>query len=81
MRLPILEKTSAWGATNRYGVRYMPTWPHVSLGISAHLWPPKFAHLSLHLPVGVVIVGFVGAPAPTPGTGRPNPPQTITKSR
>jgi hypothetical protein len=46
---------------NRYGVRYMPTWPHVSLGISAHLWPPKFAHLSLHLPVGVVIIGHIGA--------------------
>jgi len=47
---------------NRYGVRWMPTWPHVSLGVSAHLHP-KFGHLSLHLPVGVLIIGFIGADA------------------
>lgn len=45
----------------RYGVRFMATWPHVSLGISAHVWPLKFAHLSLHLPVGVLIVGYRGS--------------------
>lgn len=45
---------------NRYGVRWMPTWPHVSLGVSLHIgW--LFSHLSLHLPVGVVIVGCVGS--------------------
>jgi len=38
---------------NRYGIRWMSTWPHISLGISAHLWPLKHAHLTLHLPVGV----------------------------
>jgi hypothetical protein len=46
---------------NRYGIRYMVTWPHVSLGISAHLWPPKFAHVSIHLPIGVVVIGHIGA--------------------
>ncbi len=45
---------------NSYGVRFMPTWPHVSMGLSAHLWPPKFAHVSLHLPIGVVIIGCTG---------------------
>ncbi len=42
-----------------YGVRWMPTWPHISLGISAHL-AFKFGHLSLHLPVGVLIFGYIG---------------------
>jgi hypothetical protein len=45
--------------TRRYGVRFMPTWPHISLGISAHI-DRKFGHLSVHLPVGVVIFGFLG---------------------
>lgn len=45
---------------NSYGVRFMGTFPHISLGISAHVWPPKFAHLSLHLPIGVVIIGCTG---------------------
>ncbi len=45
----------------RYGYRWMDTWPHISLGISAHVWPPKFAHLSLHLPFGVLILGYRGA--------------------
>ena len=45
---------------NHYGIRLMAMWPHISLGISAHLWPPKFAHLSLHLPVGVLIFGCTG---------------------
>lgn len=48
---------------NGYGIRWMPTWPHVSLGVSAHLGS-RFAHLSLHLPVGVMIVGCVGADEP-----------------
>lgn len=45
---------------NRYGVRFMPCWPHISLGVSLHLGR-KFGHLSLHLPFGVLIFGFVGA--------------------
>lgn len=44
----------------RYGFRWMGTWPHISLGISAHVWPLKHAHLSLHLPVGVLILGYRG---------------------
>lgn len=44
----------------RYGLRWMSTWPHVSLGVSVHLWPLKFAHVSLHLPVGVLVVGYQG---------------------
>lgn len=52
---------------NHYGVRLMGTWPHISLGISAHLWPPRFAHVSLHLPVGVAIFGCTGAAPLTPG--------------
>ncbi len=44
----------------RYGYRWMGTWPHISLGISAHVWPPKRAHLSLHLPFGVLILGYRG---------------------
>lgn len=45
----------------RYGFRWMGTWPHISLGISAHVWPLKFAHLSLHNPLGVLIIGYRGA--------------------
>jgi hypothetical protein len=44
----------------RYGFRWMGTWPHVSLGVSAHVWPPKHAHVSLHLPLGVLIIGYRG---------------------
>lgn len=44
----------------KYGLRWMGTWPHISLGISAHLWPLKFAHLSLHLPIGILIIGYRG---------------------
>lgn len=46
---------------NDYGVEWQSTWPHISLGVSAHLGT-RFAHLSMHLPVGVVIVGCVGSP-------------------
>lgn len=45
---------------NRYGAVFMPTWPHVSLGISAHIGG-RFSHMSLHLPMGVLILGCVGA--------------------
>ena len=45
--------------THRYGVRWMPAWPHISLGISAHI-DRKFGHLSLHLPFGVLVLGFIG---------------------
>ena len=44
----------------RYGLRLCPTWPHISLGISAHIGR-KYGHLSLHLPVGVLIIGYLGA--------------------
>lgn len=44
---------------HRYGARYTPTWPHVSLGVSAH-FDRKFGHLSLHLPIGVLVLGFIG---------------------
>lgn len=44
---------------NLWGVAWMRTWPHVSLGVSAHVG--RHWHPSLHLPVGVVIVGCVGA--------------------
>jgi hypothetical protein len=44
----------------RYGFRWMGMWPHISLGISAHVWPPKFAHLSLHLPLGMLLIGYRG---------------------
>lgn len=44
---------------HRYGVRWMPTWPHISLGVSAHI-DRKFGHLSLHLPFGVLVLGFIG---------------------
>lgn len=47
---------------NRYGMRLMGTWPHISLGVSAHLWPLKFAHISLHVPIGVIILGCIGDP-------------------
>lgn len=76
---------------NRYGLSAWPTWPHVSLGVSAHLWPLKFAHLSLHLPVGIVILGHVGADGerrvtpsargPTnPGDAAESPPQATPAS-
>lgn len=48
------------GGKQRYGVRWMPTWPHVSLGVSVH-FDRKFGHLSLHLPVGVLVIGYIGA--------------------
>lgn len=56
---------SGWYLTNRggvrrYGVRFGLTWPHISLGLSAHIWPLKFAHLSLHLPFGWLTIGHVG---------------------
>ncbi len=44
---------------NEYGVFTEVTWPHLSLGFSVHLG--RFGHLTLHLPVGLVIVGCVGA--------------------
>lgn len=47
-------------SNHRYGVRWMPTWPHVSLGVSLHV-SRKFGHLSLHLPFGVVVIGYIGA--------------------
>jgi hypothetical protein len=37
----------------------MPTWPHINLGLSIHL-DRKYGHVSLHLPVGVLILGFIG---------------------
>lgn len=49
----------AWRG-NRYGVEFSTTWPHVSLGISAHLGS-RFAHLTFHLPFGTVIIGCIGA--------------------
>lgn len=45
---------------NDYGIRLMPCWPHISLGLSAHL-SSRFGHLSVHLPVGVLIVGCIGS--------------------
>ena len=47
------------GTRRRHGIRWIGTWPHISLGISAHLGG-KFAHLSIHLPIGVLIIGFIG---------------------
>lgn len=44
---------------HRYGVRWMPVRLHISLGISAHI-DRKYGHLSLHLPLGVLVLGFVG---------------------
>lgn len=44
---------------HRYGVRWMPTWPHINLGISLHVHH-KYGHLSLHLPIGVLVLGFTG---------------------
>lgn len=52
---------------DRYGIRWMSTWPHISLGVSAHI-DRKFGHLSLHLPVGVVILGYLGADDGPQGT-------------
>lgn len=48
---------------NEYGVEWCGTWPHISLGVSAHV-ADRFAHVSLHLPIGVLSVGCIGAPAP-----------------
>jgi hypothetical protein len=48
------------GRGMRYGFRWMGTWPHISLGVSAHVWPLKHAHLSLHNPFGVLILGYRG---------------------
>lgn len=45
---------------NDYGIRWAPCWPHVSLGLSAHL-SSRFGHLSIHLPVGLLIVGCLGS--------------------
>ena len=45
---------------NYYGVELATEWPHISLGISAHAWT-RFAHLTLHLPFGLVIIGCIGA--------------------
>lgn len=54
---------------NRYGAKFLPTWPHISLGVSCHLGRPiRFWHLSLHLPIGVLIVGMVGAGEQCGGT-------------
>lgn len=44
---------------HRYGVRFMSTWPHVSLGLSVH-FDRKYGHLSLHLPIGLLVLGFIG---------------------
>ena len=45
--------------TRRYGVRWMPVGWHVSLGLSAYPHR-KYGHLSVHLPFGVLVLGFVG---------------------
>lgn len=50
---------SAKAKRHRYGIRWMPTWPHINLGISIHL-SRKFGHVSLHLPIGVLVIGFIG---------------------
>lgn len=52
----------------RYGVRWMPTWPHINLGVSAHL-SRKFGHVSLHLPFGLLVVGHIGLDHPMTPTG------------
>jgi hypothetical protein len=56
----MVEKDSTQQVLREYGFRWMGTWPHISLGISAHVWPLKFAHLSLHNPLGVLIIGYRG---------------------
>lgn len=45
---------------NDYGLRLSTHWPHISLGVSAHL-STRFAHFDLHTPVGVVSLGCIGA--------------------
>lgn len=55
-----MSDTTVYSVGGRYGIRWMPTWPHISLGVSLHL-SRKFGHLSLHLPVGVVVIGYIGA--------------------
>jgi hypothetical protein len=40
-------------------VRWLPTWPHVNLGISVHI-DRKYGHVSFHLPIGVIVIGFTG---------------------
>lgn len=45
---------------NRYGLTLETMWPHISLGISAHI-SIRWGHLTIHLPVGYVIVGCLGA--------------------
>lgn len=45
---------------NRYGIECSFTWPHVNLGVSAHL-SSRFGHFTLHLPVGILILGCIGA--------------------
>lgn len=53
--------TTDYRLGKRHGVRWMSTWPHVSLGVSAHI-NRRFGHVSLHLPIGVVIIGYIGEP-------------------
>jgi hypothetical protein len=51
----------AW-RRGQYGVSLTTTWPHISLGLSAHM-DRKFGHLSVHLPIGVLVIGFIGTGA------------------
>ena len=45
---------------NSYGMSFETMWPHVSLGVSAHL-SSRFGHVTFHTPIGYCIIGCLGS--------------------
>lgn len=56
----MIAKTLFAHRGNDYGLRLLTYWPHISLGISLHL-STRFAHFDFHTPVGVLVIGCIGA--------------------